>query len=73
MQTGTVKFFNTEKGFGFIRNNETQEDIFVHVSALEGIEITEKDIVTYDEVESKQPWKMQAANIAIVEDTAMAA
>ena len=34
MQEGTVKFFNNTKGFGFIKSNETGEDIFVHSSGL---------------------------------------
>jgi len=47
--TGTVKFFNVSKGYGFITNDETSEDIFVHVSALEGLTIKEGDKV---EIES---------------------
>ena len=47
--TGTVKFFNVSKGYGFITNDETSEDIFVHVSALEGLNIKEGDKVEYTE------------------------
>ena len=47
--TRTVKFFNVSKGYGFITNDETSEDIFVHVSALEGLTIKEGDKVEYTE------------------------
>jgi len=47
MKTGTVKFFNTEKGFGFIKDNETNEDIFVHKSGLID-NIREDDQVTFE-------------------------
>tara|TARA_B100001250_G_scaffold289541_1_gene251304 strand:- start:33 stop:224 length:192 start_codon:yes stop_codon:yes gene_type:complete len=47
--TGTVKFFNVSKGYGFITNDETSEDIFVHVSALEGLTVKEGDKVEYTE------------------------
>ena len=35
MPSGKVKWFNAKKGYGFITDNETQKDIFLHVSALE--------------------------------------
>lgn len=46
MQTGTVKFFNEAKVFGFITNESTGEDIFVHVSGLVD-KIREGDKVTF--------------------------
>ena len=46
MKKGTVKFFNTTKGFGFIKGDDGQE-VFVHVTGLKE-EIQENDIVSYD-------------------------
>ncbi len=53
MKQGTVKFFNTTKGFGFIKSQETGEDIFVHVSGLVD-EIRENDVVQFDVEKGKK-------------------
>ncbi|MBF8149837.1 cold-shock protein [Winogradskyella undariae] len=62
--TGTVKFFNDSKGFGFITNEETGKDIFVHVSNLNGVELREGDNVEYDEEEGRKG--LVAANVQVL-------
>lgn len=62
--TGTVKFFNEAKGYGFITNDESQEDIFVHVSSLNDIKIKEGDKVEYVEEEGKKG--KQASQISLL-------
>ncbi len=52
--TGTVKFFNEAKGYGFITNDESEEDVFVHISALNGITLKEGAKVEYVEEEGKK-------------------
>ncbi|MGW9684806.1 MULTISPECIES: cold-shock protein [unclassified Flagellimonas] len=52
--TGTVKFFNESKGYGFITNDETGKDIFVHVTALNGVSLNEGDKVEYQEEEGRK-------------------
>jgi CspA family cold shock protein len=47
MNTGTVKFFNNAKGFGFIKDSQTGNEIFVHVTGLVD-EIKENDQVNFD-------------------------
>ncbi len=63
MNNGTVKWFNAEKGFGFI-TGEDGKDVFVHFSAIqsEGFKtLDEGQAVSYDVVEG--PKGMQAANV----------
>jgi CspA family cold shock protein len=47
MSKGTVKFFNETKGFGFIKDEETSKEYFVHSSGLKE-SIKENDVVTFD-------------------------
>ncbi len=54
MQTGTVKFFNEAKGYGFILEDDTNRDIFVHVTGLDGLTIRENDRVEFYVVEGKK-------------------
>ncbi|MBD3636804.1 MAG: cold shock domain-containing protein [Crocinitomicaceae bacterium] len=53
MKEGTVKFFNNQKGFGFITPSDSSEDIFVHNTGLID-EINEGDNVTYEEGQGKK-------------------
>jgi cold shock protein len=54
MQTGTVKFFNEAKGYGFIVDDASNKEIFVHVTGLGGVVIREKDRVEYEIVDGKK-------------------
>jgi CspA family cold shock protein len=53
MSTGKVKFFNERKGFGFILDDESQQDVFVHVSGLID-KIREDDQVSFDLTEDNR-------------------
>lgn len=53
MKEGTVKFFNNSKGYGFIKPNDSSEDIFVHESGLID-EIREDDKVKFDVEQGKK-------------------
>ena len=64
MPSGRVKWFNSKKGYGFIKDDETQKDIFLHVSALEKSKLRllkEDQKIFYDIKEEKN--KLQAINI----------
>jgi CspA family cold shock protein len=65
MTTGTVKWFNESKGFGFISPTDGGDDVFVHFSAIQGSgfkSLTEGQAVTFD-VENG-PKGLQAANVS---------
>ena len=54
MATGTVKWFNPTKGFGFISQDEAGKDVFVHSNELNGVYINEGDNVEFDIVETEK-------------------
>ncbi len=54
MQTGTVKFFNETKGFGFILDDNSGQEIFVHVTGLGGRKIRENDRVEYEVIDGRK-------------------
>lgn len=54
MQTGTVKFFNESKGFGFIVDDESGQEIFLHVTGLGGRKVRENDRVEFEVVEGRR-------------------
>jgi cold shock protein len=53
MSTGKVKFFNQQKGFGFIVDDETQKEVFVHVTGLID-KIKDDDLVSFEVVEDRR-------------------
>ena len=63
MNEGTVKFYNDEKGFGFIVPSDSSEDIFVHVSGLVD-EIRENDKVKYDTEQGQKG--LNAVNVELI-------
>ncbi len=69
MSTGTVKWFNSTKGFGFIQPDDGGADAFVHISAVErsGMQtLNEGQKVSYELVKDKRSGKMSAANLRAV-------
>ncbi|EJF78687.1 CS7.4 [Candidatus Bartonella washoeensis] len=67
MSTGTVKWFNTTKGFGFIQPSDGSADVFVHISAVEraGLNnLNEGQKVSYDVLQDRRSGKSAAGNLA---------
>lgn len=66
MNKGTVKWFNAQKGYGFITNESTGEDVFVHFSGIAGEgykSLEEGQNVTFDITEGKRG--LQAVNVTV--------
>lgn len=68
--TGTVKWFNAEKGYGFISNDEGGDDVFVHFSAIQGTgyrSLNEGQKVSYEvEQDPKNTGKLRAVNVSAI-------
>jgi CspA family cold shock protein len=66
MPTGTVKWFNAKKGFGFIQPDNASNDVFVHISEVEraGFEgLNEGQKLSYEIEAGRQPGKSSAVNL----------
>ena len=63
MNKGTVKFFNDSKGFGFIKDDESGKEYFVHASGLVD-QVKENDVVTFDLQEGRKG--LNAVNVKLV-------
>lgn len=66
MNNGIVKWFNAEKGYGFISNDEGGEDVFVHFSAIQGDgfkTLNEGQKVTFETETDPKNGKLRAANV----------
>jgi CspA family cold shock protein len=68
MTTGTVKFFNAERGYGFIQPEDGSNDVFVHATALEAAGIrtlTDGQKVTFDITMDERKGKTSASNVQL--------
>ena len=68
MQVGTVKWFNPQKGFGFIQPEDGNKDVFVHISAVERANLgtlTEGQKVRFELVSDRRTGKTSAGNLEI--------
>lgn len=64
MKQGKVKFFNETKGFGFIKENGTGTEYFVHISGIKESTLKEDDEVSFDLIEGKKG--LNAVNVTLV-------
>ena len=68
MATGTVKWFNTQKGFGFIQPDDGGKDIFVHISAVEGAGLkglNDGQKLSFDLVTDKKTGRQSAGELVL--------
>jgi cold shock CspA family protein len=63
IRKGTVTFFNESKGYGFIKDHESQESVFVHINSISG-DIKENDKVTFET--ERSPKGLSAVNVKVI-------
>ena len=66
MATGTVKWFNEQKGYGFVQPDDGSKDVFVHISAVEGAglrTLKEGQKISFEVVTDKRTGKTSAGNL----------
>jgi CspA family cold shock protein len=66
MSTGKVKFFNETKGFGFIIEDETNKEFFVHITEVQGDVLQEDDKVEFEIAESDKG--LNAVEVNVIND-----
>jgi CspA family cold shock protein len=67
MKTGTVKFYNESKGFGFIKSDDGGKEVFVHATGIaQGTQLRENDKVTFEERDGKKG--VNAVNVELCEN-----
>ena len=69
MSTGSVKWFNSQKGFGFIQPDDGGKDVFVHISAVERAgmrDLNEGQKISYEVVADRRTGKFAADNLRAV-------
>ncbi|WP_415157444.1 cold-shock protein [Maritalea sp.] len=68
MATGTVKWFNSQKGYGFIQPADGSNDVFVHISAVESSGLSalaENQKVSYELIQDKRSGKFSAGELSL--------
>jgi CspA family cold shock protein len=69
MTTGTVKWFNGQKGFGFIQPDDGSKDVFVHISAVERAGLSglgEGQKISFEAMTDRQRGKISADRLALI-------
>jgi cold shock protein len=64
---GTVKFYNSERGFGFLTPSDGTEEVFVHHSSIEGrVDLCQGDKVEFTVEPSRKPGKLEAKGVKVL-------